>query len=169
MHKTKIQIGIRSKQIKELVAIDRESYGSEPEESFLQFAQENKDAYLILTTGEKVQGYGLVIPVTCEGIEGIIHGKMDESEILKNTMHYKDAEGFYIASIATRQNLPGALASRLVGYTAGQIIRSEKPVIAVAVSHFGEGIAHEIGMQENRYTGPIRGVGNFNPKLFRKN
>lgn len=56
-----------------------------------------------------------------------------------------------------------------MGYTLGQILRSDKPVVAVAVSPFGEAISHEVGLQEANYAGPITGVNGFNPKLFRKN
>ena len=165
----KIHPRLGRRHIDQVVEIDFANYQQTPSPVAIRNAEENPWNYTILTFGDRVEGYGLVVPIDTFATEALKRGEIDEDELMsRHVTNARDCNALYIASLATRLNTHATLRSRLVGYTLGPVLRSEKPVLAVAVSKNGDRIAREIGLEGKEYSGKYTGIQGFTPKLFLK-
>ncbi len=170
MEELRIHPRLEERHIKGLLEIDRLRFQQEPSQVFFDYAKKFPWTYTVLTLNDNVHGYGLVVPVNAFGSEAMQRGEMDENELIyKHTVEdFDKCSAFYLPSIAVLPRTKAVFSSRLVGYTLGGVLRARKPAFAIAISKNGESIAKEIGMQENRYIGPLQGLDGFIPKLFKK-
>jgi hypothetical protein len=165
---------VAEKDITALVEIDRAVFGSEPTEMALQWAHHRPDMYTVLRFQEVPVAYGLVIPINAIAFNAIRDGTMHGDEVpLKHIVRSENAAGFYLASMACEPALPTEIGvrvrSRLVGYTQGPLLRTQQPIIGVAITPAGASLAKEIGMSERPYQGVMQGLNGFNPKVMFRN
>ena len=158
-----------------LLDLDRLAYEGEPPTVALDWIKKFPWMYTILKRQEdrgfRTMGYGLVIPIPDNILEGLRRGEIGEEDINTNQIRFPgEADAFYIASIATRPDITTYESSRLVGNVTGPILRSQTPVIAVVISNSGERIASEVGLIPKPYkkNNSFRGLSGYQPTVFEK-
>lgn len=160
---------IETKHIDACADIDLQVFKQPPSDVAIKNVECNPWAYTLITLDDKVEGYGLVLPIDSFGREALVYGDIDEDELmLKHVVLPTECGAFYIASIATRPTTRGIFRSRLVGYTLGSVLRASRPVLAVAITFNGEQISREIGLEQREYFGKFNGLDGYVPKLFFK-
>lgn len=162
------------KQLLALADIDRTNFQCETSEVALAWANKFPWMYTLIERetpeGWVTMGYGLVIPTRKRVIEALRQGKIGEEDITgKEIKQPKDADGFYVASIGTTNEITTYESRTLVGAAFGEVLRESRPVVVVAVTSSGERIAREFGLTSNTYQNQrFRGVNGYVPRLLEK-
>lgn len=159
-------------ELEELIEIDRENFQADPSENAFEWLINFPWMYTLIKrqteNGWKTKGYGVIIPTTKLMLEGLKRGDFGEDEIKSKDIRLpNNAEGFYVASIATKKDITTYESSRLVGNLTGSILRAQVPILAVAITKSGERVGLEVGLKTKLYKGSVfQGVEGYQPRIL---
>ena len=137
MIKTIVEPRIRREFLPQISLLDLENYHLDHPQNWQRIAEQRPEFYTVISRGNNVLGYSLVLPLRREAYESLRAGKIGDFELQPRDIS-DDPAGFYVASVAASRQIRNRfplLCGVLVGLVGAQTIRASKEVIAMSRTH----------------------------------
>ncbi len=162
-----IDFKLQKEYFGQLIDIDKAVFQQEPRPNQVAIAEKRPELYTIIRRGDKVVGYGLVLPLRKAALTALKEGRIWEDELDLGCLTDRLPTGFYISSIAAIQDASERERAMIVGSTVSPPLRIPIETIAIPISEAGDRICRNLLRMIPFQSRPeIKGIGGYTPTTY---